>query len=135
MNCVLIAYRDHLGFLGLTVKSEQHIYHAFRYLTGSSNSYTPGFIAPLIIQTMARARNLEMIIQSRRYTGAFYQAMADSRIERGIARLTDWGNEVDKVDLVPGILLVHNHRHAHFAEFGYPKSWVVEVAIQLRRRQ
>lgn len=135
MNCVLNAYQDHLKFLGLSVGSERHIYHALRYLTGSSKSYTPGSIAPLIIQMMARARGLEMIVQSRMHTGAFYQAMADSGVERVIARLTDWGNEVDKVDLTPGILLIHNHRHAHFAEYRYPREWVVEVAIQLRRTQ
>lgn len=140
-NCVYQAYIDHLSYLGLepTPALEWYIYQGVRVAARvEPKAYTPGSIVALIYQMMAAARGLELTIQSRRGTKEFYLQCLEDNLQRKIVALSDFGEEVDVVTLVPAIHLLMNRSHAHFQTdrmVPYHKEVVIEMAFQFRRKE
>lgn len=98
--------------------------------------YTPGACCPLIYKMMAAARGLELTIQSRRGTKEFYLQCLEDELQQEIVKISDFGEEVDRVTLTPAIHLLMNRSHAQFILDGSVYSWdnkvVVEAAFQFR---
>jgi hypothetical protein len=136
-NCVLFSYHDHLAYLGLEPALELDIYESVRATVGvKEGEYTPGSIVAFIYQMMAEVRNLELVIQSRRGTKEFYLQCLDDELQRAIVKVSDFGEEVERVTMTPAIWLLMNRSHAQFVVDGSIHSWdekiVVEAAFRFR---
>ena len=135
-DCVLSSYVNHLNYIGLEPAFEHYLYGGVRQAARVyRGEYTPGAITPLIYQLMAKARGLDLIVQSRRGTREFYLECLEDEVQREMARLGEWGEEVDTVSLTPAIHLLINRSHAQFVVNGiYDERVVVEMAFQFRRK-
>lgn len=134
MNCILTAYEDHLRYLGLEISLERYIYWGVRQAAlVKGGEYTPGATVPLIYTMMAAARGLELTIQSRRGTKEFYLECLEDRLQREIVKISNFGEEVDRVEMYPAIWCMMNVSHAAFSS--YPpelNKTVIEMAFQFR---
>lgn len=137
-NCILTALYSHLSYIEITPSGVEYlIYHGIRQAAEvGEGHYTPGAITPLIYQLIARARGLDLIVQSRRGTKEFHLQCLEDEVHREMARLGNFGEEVDAVTLYPAIWCAMNVSHAFFArEYEEPlPETVIEMAFQFRRK-
>lgn len=135
MNCVYHAYDLHLTWLGLTPNGvDWSIYRLAKAFThGRQPQMTKGSMTPFIYSLMTPAHNLDMTIQHRIWRKEHYIADANNRVQRLIAKATDYGEEVGLITLRPSIHLDLFAHHAYFSDTGLRSSNnAITMAIQFK---
>ena len=135
MDCVLIAYKSHLCYLGITYnRIDEIVYHFIKSKTHKLPSYTYGGIVPLMLSSMAfLGHGLEVAVEHTIWTQRHYIDFANKENMSALMKFGiitgNFGKKVEKIELKPAIYLMYDMAHAVFAL--HPPPGIVVMAVKI----
>lgn len=135
MNCVYHAYAAHMWHMGIKVDGIDGLwYNLLKRIThGREPQPTWGGVVPWMIGRLSKRHDCVVEIQHKIWTPAHYEADASNWRQCTIAKNSDFGKEIARIDLAPAIYLMLHTQHAVFST-GVPKRLTV-MALQIRKKE